>query len=330
MKKLFETFKTHKYAILWTICYTATMWCILKFLFNFDMFSGRYWHHLIHAELHGFPGFVFGILLLAALPLYVATTALIIRTKKPLITIPVPKPVKQVWSHMQPTLINQPAPDTQTETKTDKNSESTPDALPAELPSELRTAYIRARMNITPDQRSAFNQPIVHNAPENTNPNPEIPESDLEEIPLPTDFDIEPINDPEFEMPDFTQMSAPTFSDITFNDTTTNNTAPENPIIEHLNAHGQKFEIIDDIIVTEKHAIASHIDTDFWVCDTESWFATGKQIPSPIAMVTKIAHERNLSPILYLGAENIMDIETLTKTWETMGITIIKTPDALV
>lgn len=328
MKKIFEILKAHKYAIIWTVCYTATMWAILRFLFNFNMFSGAYWCYLFHAKLNGFPGFVFGILLLAALPLYIATTTLIIRTKKPLVTIPVPKPVKKIWANMQPTLINPPAPDTPEEKKSNTTSAPQQDALPDELPSELRTAYIRARMNITPEQRSAFNQPISQIPQPISNMATPIIESELDDIPLPSDFDIEPTTpDSDFLTPDFTQMPAPTFTDITFDDTPDN--TPSNPISEYLDSTGKQYEIIDDIIITDKHAIASHTDEDFWVCDDEFWFATGKQIESPIARVTKIATERKLIPTLYMGAENIMDIDTLCKTWESMGIQIIKSPDEI-
>ena len=91
MKKITDIFKNHKHAIHWTIGYIIVMWAILYFLFNFNMFDGHMWHRLMHARLHGFAGHVFGLLILAALPLYMASTTLIIRTKKPLITVPLPK-----------------------------------------------------------------------------------------------------------------------------------------------------------------------------------------------------------------------------------------------
>lgn len=318
MKKILEILKTHKYAIIWTLCYTAIMWLILRFLFDFNMFSTAYWRHLLRAELRGFPGFVFGILVLAALPLYIASTTLIIRTKKPLFSIPIPAFIKGIWDHMQPTLINPPQSDTEKdEEKSTTADKSESDTLPDELPSELRTAYIRARMNITPEQRSAFNQPIIQ-TPElipqvATSPAPEI-----SEIPLPSDFDIAPTNGDDY--------SAPTFTDITFD---TPAKPDDNPISDYLNSMGKEFEIIDDVIITDKHAIATHTDNDFWVCDDEFWFATGKQITSPIKHLIDIAHEKKVTPILYLGAENIMDLDTMQEKWATMGITIITTPDQI-
>ncbi len=324
MKKILEILKTHKYATIWTLCYTATMWITLRFLFDFDMFSIAHWRHLMRAELHGFPGFVFGILVLAALPLYIASTTLIIRTKKPLLSIPIPAFIKSIWDNMQPTLINPPQNDTEKdEEKSATSDKSENDTFPDELPSELRTAYIRARMNITPEQRSAFNQPVIQ-TPDLITQVATTPE--ISEIPLPSDFDITLTNDDNYTTPDFEQLTAPTFTDITFDPPTT---PDKNPISDYLNSTGKEFEIIDSIIITDKHAIATHIDDDFWVCDDEFWFATGKQITSPTKQLIDIAQERKLAPILYLGAENIMDLDTMREEWKTMGITIITTPNEI-
>ena len=91
MKRILDFCQRHKYAIIWTACYAVVMWSILFWLFNFNMFSATQWRILAHAELRGFPGFVFGILILAAVPMYIATTSIVIRTKKPLFKIPLPK-----------------------------------------------------------------------------------------------------------------------------------------------------------------------------------------------------------------------------------------------
>lgn len=324
MKNILKTLAAHKYAIIWSVCYIAMMWAVLKFLFNFDMFSIHYWQHLLHAQLRGFPGFVFGIFILAALPLYIATATLIIRTKKPLFTISVPGFMKTIWSRMQPTLINPPTPETPKEEKKEETQPTIQDELPTELPSELRTAYIHTRMRIAPEQRSAFNQPTV-TAQEAPQLITNIPEPEIQEIPLPTDFNLTPVDGSEFTPDNFANIPAPTFTDITFEDESKN----VDPISEHLNAKNIAFEIIDDIIITDKYAIASHTDNDFWVCDEDYWFATGKQKESPIAKISKVARERNLSPVLYLGSENILNIDTMRKTWESSGITVITTPDTL-
>ena len=87
MKKIADFFKAHRYVIIWTLCYIFAMKFILGALFNFNMFSQNAWIQLAHSHLHGFGGFVFGLMVLAAVPMYAATTAIIIRTKKPLFTI---------------------------------------------------------------------------------------------------------------------------------------------------------------------------------------------------------------------------------------------------
>ena len=64
--------------------------------------------------------------------------------------------------------------------------------------------------------------------------------------------------------------------------------------------------------------------------DNENWFATGKTRPSPIDKIKSFASEHNLSPVIYLGEQNIMDIETLVPQWESDGIIVITEPDDLV
>ena len=327
MKKVFEIFNPHRYAIIWTVCYIAAMWAILYWLFSFDMFSIRYWQHLLRAELRGFPGFVFGILVLAALPLYIATTLLIVRTKKPLLSVPIPEIIKKFWARMQPTLINPPAPETKE--KEEEKEPTTPekplDELPPELPYELRTAYVRARLHTTPEQHSVFNQPIITTPLPVAQPIETTPASEIQEIPLPSDFNTELTTEPDFMMDEFLQSAAPTFTDITFGTPEKN----DDPISEHLNKIGKKFNRIEEIIITDKHAIATHNDDDFWVCDNQFWFATGKQKESPIIKLTNIASQRGLTPVLYLGSDNIMDLDTMRQSWESSGITIITTPEEL-
>ena len=96
MKKILELLQKNKYALIWTVCYIFIVWAILKWMFNFSIFSATQWHILFHAQLRGFPGFVFGILILAAIPMYIATTNIILRTKKPLFKIPLPEFLRPV------------------------------------------------------------------------------------------------------------------------------------------------------------------------------------------------------------------------------------------
>lgn len=247
---------------------------------------------------------------------------LIVRTKKPPFTVPAPKIAKAVWNHMQPTLINPPAPEPEITEKDNEPAEPQPEPLPDGLPPELRTAYLNSRMKRAPEQQSAFNKPMaISNIPSLVGVIPD-PTPAIDTIPLPSDFDIEPDAGEDF----FSQ--APIFSDVTFDDDHNDSTpsAQPNAISEYLDTLGQNYKTQDEIIITDKHAIATHTDPDFWVCDTDYWFATGKQITSPIASLIKIANEQNLIPILYLGADNIMDLDTLRGTWQSMGITIITDP----
>ena len=78
-------------AVAWTVLYVVFMWVILYYLFNFNMFSIAHWVRLARVELHGFPGLVFGVLILAAVPMYIATIVLTMRNKSMPIKIPLPK-----------------------------------------------------------------------------------------------------------------------------------------------------------------------------------------------------------------------------------------------
>lgn len=334
MNKILDFLKRNRYAIIWTACYFILTWAILRFLFNFDVLRWTHWAHLAHVQLHGFPGLVFGILILSALPLYVATTSVIVRTGKPLITVSTPKILK-------------PVP-TETETKTQTNetdakipdSEPEPIKLPNDIPSELRPAYLRARQNLGRLQTSTFNAPRHNN---NQTPTPTV--QDDTDIPLPVDFDI-PIDFDNFT-PDTPQSpdtpidigSAPIFKDIDF-DTTFDIVTPPIPeietptgendaIIDYLNKKSIKFDIQNELIITATHAIASHTDNAMWIADADNWFAAGKQKKSPITELIIATQDGTKKPVLYLGATNIMDLENLSAAWSAMGISIIEKPEQL-
>lgn len=338
MKKITDIFKNHKHAIQWTIGYIIVMWAILYFLFNFNMFDGHMWHRLMHARLHGFAGHVFGLLILAALPLYMASTTLIIRTKKPLITVPLPKiPLPKF---LRPT--KKATDDTTPESSGDTPSlgpdeETIKVDLSPDIPAELRPAYRRAHHHMGQSQTSIFNSidikqtPDIKTAPQNTS---DITDMSGDTFPLPTDFDIPVEMD---DTPVFTEM--PTFSTIDFDaptetETETETEAPNNTqntdyateltkLVEHLDSNNRPYQIINDLIVTATHAIACHTDPDFWVIDTENWFASGKVRPSPIAQVTQYANDHELHPVIYLGATNILDLDNYITEWQSAGITVI-------
>ena len=324
MKKLWDFIKSHKYAIIWTICYITVTWVILYFLFNFSIFNRAQWHQLAHAQLRGFPGFVFGILVLAALPLYVATTTLIIRTKKPLISIPIPKIKIPLFSATAaaPAPESDPTPETPT---LGPDESDTPAELPDDMPAELRFAFIRARNNIGRIQTSAFNSPHSTIITEPT------PQSEItpDTFPLPTDFDTDISYDTPYE-----QSDIPTFTEINFdtieapqpNDstpTTNDNPNDNTELVNYLTQNAKPHTIDDNIVITDTHAIVTHSDTDFWVADTENWFAAGRICPSPIIRVQDAATKHNRTPAIYLATRNIMDIDKLIPEWESAGITVI-------
>ena len=318
MNKIFEFIKSHKYAIIWTVCYIAITWAILYFMFNFSICSAHQWRHLMRAQLRGCPGFVFGILVLAALPLYIATTTLIVRTKKPLITIPIPKITIPAFLKPAPAKPT-PAPETESETPALGPDEADkPAELPPDMPAELRFAFIRARNNIGRIQTSAFNTPqqTVTPAPSDA---PEINET---AFPLPTDFDID-VPAPDIDM-------TPTFTEINFDepesDTDTDtqiDTSDNSELIKHLTKNNKPYSTDDNIVITDTHAIITHSDPDFWVANTDNWFAAGRVCPSPIITVQDIATKHNRIPAIYLATKNIMDIDNLISEWQSAGITVI-------
>ncbi len=332
MTKIIELFKAHKYAVIWTVCYLFTMWAILYFLFNFDMLNMAQWHKLAHAQLRGFAGFVFGLLILAALPLYIATTTLIVRNKKPLITITLPKiKIPNFLRPTPPAAPSNPQPTPESETPSLPTDDTTD--LPPDIPAELRDAFIRARNNLGRIQTSAFNSPTI--TPITATPTPEYTADTPDTLPVPADFDITASDD---ITPDAMDQFTPTFTEINFDgpdigtDTApqSDNVAPNNSaLIEYLNKNGQNYTTDGDIIITDTRAIITHADPDFWVADTDNWFAAGKVCPSPIIAVKDAATKHNVAPTIYLESTNILDIEKLIEQWHTDGITVITDPSEL-
>ena len=331
-------YNSNKYAILWTVGYVIVTWAIMRYMFNFNIFSAHRWHQLMHAHLHGFAGFVFGILILAMGPLYVATTIVIARTKTPLFNfkLKVPEFITTFFKNAftQTPMDEEPYTEIKSETKieskpepTSENVEPAPGPIPATVPAEMRVAYERAQNQATHLQPSAFD---LGNVTKNPTPVVEsINTTTIEsEIPIPTDFDI---NDTENIIDD-----VPVFTDLDFDDddsnetdsesqaTTVQTTTGNNDIVtKYLTEHSVPHTVENDIVITDNFAIASHTDSDFWVADNESWFAAGKIRRSPIASVIESATAHNVTPVLYLGSDNIMDIDELRPQWERSGIRVI-------
>ena len=337
-----DFYESNKYTILWTVGYVAAVWAIMRYMFNFNIFSALRWHQLFHSHLHGFAGMVFGILILAMVPLYLATTILVARTKAPLVSVPIkidiPKILKDAF--VQPPMPESaPKPEvpiTEPESAVADTPETAqpiaepqPEPVPETVPAELQIAYARARENVSRNQTSAFDLGNVTNAaPNNQTPEPQ-PEPEPE-MPIPTDFDI---SDTENIIGD-----APVFTNINFDDldedldeelTTPETTGVKEEtdtgdiVTKYLAAKSVPYTTEGEVIITKDFAIVSHTDSDFWVADNESWFAAGKIRKSPIASVLTAAANANVQPVLYLGADNIMDIDELRKQWEKSGIRVI-------
>lgn len=334
MKKIFDIFRAHWRAIVWTILYVTVIWAVMRGLFGFDIFSHAHWARIGHIHLHGFPGMVFGLLILAAVPLYVATTTLVIRNKELPIKIPCP-------NCFTPPPAPQPEPKPQVDTPIVTERETLP-ILPHGVPQEMRETFMRARTNAGVRQMSVFNKAPFADAAPTTQPPGSAPSAvraptpeqatnfkpvfeavpgpmDTDSgLPIPEDFDIE------------TEPDIPVFSDITFDDAEPDDTPQpqtdeKSDLLEFLTNAGIAATEKDDLIFANGFAIASHTDQDFWVADELDWFGAGKQKPSPIAALL----QEKSKPVLYLGATNIMNFDTLSADWRAAGITIITDRDEL-
>ena len=333
MKTIWNFLQEHKYALFWTVGYVCVMWMVLFFLFNFDLFNMAQWQRLLRANLRGFPGFVFGLLILSAVPLYVATTVLIVRKKKPLITIPVP--------NVKLSFLNKKSVEPVQETKTEeKKEEHLPEKeLPKDLPLELKPVFLRAQQNLLFMQQSGAELPTAKVEV------PDVVNDVVDGLPVPADFDFslddEEEQESDFDMPFMTDGEAPVFKSVDFD--APNDSVAEvsdssyfgeglvdvSALVKYLTDKKQAFEIDEDVVLTDKYAIVTHSDKDFWVADTENWFAAGKVCESPVQKVKKMAQKYALKPVIYLQEQNILDVDKLIAQWQSEGIKVVVNLDDL-
>ena len=333
MKTIWNFLQEHKYALFWTVGYVCVMWMVLFFLFNFDLFNMAQWQRLLRANLRGFPGFVFGLLILSAVPLYVATTVLIVRKKKPLITIPVP--------NVKLSFLNKKSVEPVQETKTEeKKEEQLPEKeLPKDLPLELKPVFLRAQQNLLFMQQSGAELPTAKVEV------PDVVNDVVDGLPVPADFDFslddEEEQESDFDMPFMTDGEAPVFKSVDFD--APNDSVAEvsdssyfgeglvdvSALVKYLTDKKQAFEIDEDVVLTDKYAIVTHSDKDFWVADTENWFAAGKVCESPVQKVKKMAQKYALKPVIYLQEQNILDVDKLIAQWQSEGIKVVVNLDDL-
>ncbi len=318
MKKILEFLKSNTIIVKWTIWYFFIIWLILKYIFRFDMFSAHYWWKFFHATLHGFGGFVFGFLVYAAIPLYIATAIATWRKQEFILPVPFAKTISNILSKLFEKKSEESQPEPTPVEQEEKTVEAQEPEYPSDLPPELRVPFMRAKNNLPlTGAISIYNKP-------DTKSESKIEEiSEQSEIPIPMDFDIsDSINE---EMND----SVPTFTDIDFDTPITTEQELENNTTKYLTEKNMEYETYHDFVATEKFVIYEHNDEDFWIMEGDTWFATGKQKDSPIDELIGLAKQNELTPVLYLHSQNIMDIDKVISDFESKGVRVVKDLDEL-
>ncbi len=331
------------------------VWAVMRALFNFNMFSVADLARLARIELHGFAGFAFGILVLAAVPLYVATTIFTVRNKSMPISIPLPN----CFTPPEPEPAPEPVPVV-------VEQEVLPD-LPRGAPAEMRESFMRARRNYGVRQISVFNKinagsavvagnspapeqsvatnaapvmvesvaddvpqftSIIDTAIEQNELNDLAADDDAEEpmFPIPKDFDV-PANESSDDVPVFSEIN---FDDDSDDDSDVESVETIETVCECLKSSGIDAVVDGNLVVANGAAIAVHADSDFWIADELDWFAPGKQKPSPIVELLTAARDKGLRPVLYLASTSIMGLEKLVPLWQENGITVAQSREELV
>ncbi|MDR3208925.1 MAG: hypothetical protein LBT45_03705 [Rickettsiales bacterium] len=255
------------FLLLWSIIFAAAVALFFHVVFNFDIWSPRHWNWLAHATIRGLSGLAFGISLIAAVPVYVASAWFVWKNEKSPFNLPkLPVPKKAPSSP-------------QAETAEPENKITFPEILP----DELREPYVRAHSGFLTKNAVDFIKSVAQNN--------DVPEAETAPdimMPLPDSFDA----------PD---DSAPIFRDVDFD--------MESPVtLDEENGLKTATYVFDD--------------TDFWIADDEdNWFATGKQIASPIRLLLEEDADKR---ILVLKTKNIMNMDALIPEWEKKGITVVR------
>lgn len=278
------------------------------------MFSRAYWWKFFHAHLRGFVGFVFGALVYSIIPIYIATTSVVYRTKKPIITIPfidkISEYIKSKFAkpEAKPVVETEEAP--ATETKPDFE-------YPSDMPREMRAVFKRTKERMALLGKTG--PATIYQPKQNDTP---IEESENKSFPIPTDFDIGD------SLTNETDDNIPTFKEINF-DEPTKPSEPDNAMIKYLHDKNIDFDVYNDFIITNKYLIYVHNDPDFWIMDKDNWFAAGKQINSPVATMLEMIKDEPITPVIYFESTNILDFDGTVKQLTDKGIKVIQTPDEL-
>ncbi|MBO7645273.1 MAG: hypothetical protein J6S57_03150 [Alphaproteobacteria bacterium] len=324
MKKVLEFLKTNFIVLNWTVQYFVCLGLILWLLFNFNVLSYRHWWIFHHATLHGFSGLVFGLLMYSAIPIYIATLLIIYKKKEPIFTMPIPQKIKSVMTGLKNIFVNSKTVASTTDTKPVESEQNTESDFeyPTDMPREMYVPYARAK------QHAQFSMSPKRTIPEETQ---DTKEQSNESIPIPSDFDIsDSLPDTQPASPEFSNSEFPVFKDIDF-DTPVAEPAPKlsNNTTKYFEQHNTEYETYHDFVATEKYVIYEHNDDDFWVMDDDNWFAAKKQRESPISELLSLAHQNDLTPVLYLASQNIMDIDNTIKKFESKGVRVIKSLEEL-
>lgn len=318
-------------AIAWTGIYVFIMWAVLHYLFNFNMFSYAHWARISRVELHGFSGLVFGVMVLAAVPLYIATMVLMVRNKSLPVRVPLPN-----------CLTPEPEPEPEPAAPIVAEQDALPELRPG-VPLEMRESFMRVRKNYGARQQSVFNKSVIGGAVKNATSQLNAAEKEpvLEQtsakvsdagmvdtnsaFPLPDDFDSE-TSGGDFDIPVFSNID---FDEPEKNNEDNDTQSPVDKLCQSLIRTGIDADISDDLITGENFVIAVHDDEDFWVADDSDWFAAGKQKPSPISELKNAVKETDKKAIMFFGEHNIMDFDVCAEKWRNDGITVVTSNDEL-
>ena len=316
MKKVIDFFKANPIIVKWTIWYFFILWFILRFVFGFDALSAHYWWRFFHATFHGFYGFVFASLTYMAIPIFIITSIITYRKKELLIPIPFESTISKILSKIFPKK-SEPVKEEPAETKTEEQeTHKTTSDLPSDIPPELRVPYTRVknRMSLS-GAISVYNKPTQQSAPITANAETD---SSVPEIPIPMDFDVSDTIDNSLN------DSVPTFTDLNFDTPIMTEQELENETTKYLKSKNIEYETYHDFVATEKFVIYEHSDKDFWIMEDDSWFAAGKQKDSPIRELIELSKQNDLTPVIYLASENIMDLDNIIAKFEKSGIRVVK------
>ncbi|MDR1826312.1 MAG: hypothetical protein LBQ49_01310 [Rickettsiales bacterium] len=301
--------KRFRILLVWSAAYVLFSTALFYFLFGFGIWSPAAWAKLPGMVIRGISGLTFSAALLSFIPIYLASA-------------------KYIWKNGRIPFFTaeKKAEESDALPEIDPNA-ARPHNFPENLPDELKEPFIRyysgtlarnamefiqhrdpAEQEISADADIAGTADALENAAVSGKPvastaafadkvargtadAPGAKDTAGAFMPLPEDFDA--VEDSSF-------VSAPVFHDMDFGES-------KGPL--------EIKEIGGKVVATYVFD-----DPDFWVADdSDDWFATGKQITSPIKALLDVDADAR---VLILKSKNIMDLEKLIPVWSKKGIAI--------